>query len=78
MNMSVSPNMSLITNISPNHLDIHGSYGEYIDAKCNIYKHSDGILVTNYDNDITNKLESSREIRYFSRNNNNMPITRIK
>lgn len=67
MNMTISPNISIITNISPNHLDIHGSYLEYIDAKCNIYKHSDGVLVTNYDNDITNKLESTREIRYFSR-----------
>lgn len=67
MNMTVSPNISIITNISPNHLDIHGSYQEYIDAKCNIYRHSDGILVTNYDNDITNKLDSTREIRYFSR-----------
>ena len=69
MNMSVSPNMSLITNISPNHLDIHGSYQEYIDAKCNIFKHSDGILVTNIDNEITSKIESSREVRYFSRHN---------
>ena len=69
MNMSVSPKMSLITNISPNHLDIHGSYQEYIDAKSNIFKHSDGILVTNFDNDITSKIESSREVRYFSRQN---------
>ena len=69
MSMTVSPSISIITNISPNHLDIHGSYEEYIDAKCNIFKHSDGILVTNYDNDITSKLESNREVRYFSRTN---------
>ena len=69
MNMSVSPSISVITNISPNHLDIHGSYEEYINAKCNIYKNSDGVLITNYDNDITSKLDSSREIRYFSRYN---------
>ena len=69
MNMNVSPNISVITNISPNHLDIHGSYEEYINAKCNIYKNSDGVLVTNYDNDITSKLNSSREVRYFSRYN---------
>ena len=69
MNMDVSPSVSVITNISPNHLDIHGSYEEYINAKCNIYKNSDGVLVTNYDNDITSKLESNREIRYFSRYN---------
>ena len=32
MNMEVSPSISVITNITPNHLDIHGSYEEYIDA----------------------------------------------
>lgn len=69
MNMEVSPCISVITNITPNHLDIHGSYDEYIDAKKNIYKNSDGVLVINSDNDITSKLESSREIRYFSRYN---------
>lgn len=69
MNMEVSPSISVITNISPNHLDIHGSFEEYINAKTNIYKNSDGILVINADNEITSKLESSREVRYFSRYN---------
>lgn len=69
MDMEVSPWRSVITNVSPNHLDKHTDYQEYIDSKCNIYKHSDGILVLNQDNDITNKLESDREIRYFSRYN---------
>ena len=68
MNMEVSPSISVITNISPNHLDIHGSYEEYINAKTNIYKNSDGVLVFNADNEITSKLESSREVRCFSRN----------
>ena len=69
MNMEVSPSISVITNISPNHLDIHGSYEEYINAKSNIYKNSDGVLVINGDNEITKNLESTREIRYFSRYN---------
>ena len=69
MNMEVSPSISIITNITPNHLDKHTDYQEYIDAKKSIYKNSDGILVLNYDNDITNKIESSRDIRYFSRYN---------
>ena len=67
MNMEVSPNISIITNITPNHLDIHGSYLEYIEAKKCIYKNSDGILVINADNEITNKIESNREVRCFSR-----------
>ena len=69
MNMEVSPSRSVITNISPNHLDIHGSYEEYIEAKKNIYKNSDGILVINGDNEITSKIDSSRKVRYFSRYN---------
>lgn len=60
MNMEISPNISVINNISPNHLDIHKSYEEYIDCKKNIFKHqsSDGIVVLNADNEITNKMKS--------------------
>lgn len=63
MNMNVSPKISVITNISPNHLNVHSSYEEYIEAKENIYKHQDrdGILVLNYDNDITRKLAKKAE-----------------
>ena len=69
MNMEVSPSVSVITNITPNHLDKHTDYEEYIDAKKSIYKNCDGVLVINADNEITNKIESSREVRYFSRYN---------
>ena len=34
--MKKSPDISVITNITPNHLDMHKSYEEYIDAKKNI------------------------------------------
>lgn len=68
MNMDVSPDIAVITNISPNHLDKHKDYQEYIDAKKCIFKNNDnGILVLNHDNEITSKFTSSREIRYFSR-----------
>ncbi len=67
MGMDVSPDISIITNISPNHLDKHKDMAEYIDSKCNIYKHKDGILVLNKDNEITKNLTSNREVRYFSR-----------
>lgn len=68
MDMDVSPDIAVITNISPNHLDKHKDYQEYIDAKKCIFKNSDnGILVLNHDNEITSKFTSSREIRYFSR-----------
>ncbi len=67
MEMSVSPDISVITNITPNHLDKHKNMDEYIDSKCNIYRHKDGILVTNADNEITKNLKTDREVRYFSR-----------
>ena len=55
MGMEISPDISVITNISPNHLNIHKDYDEYINSKKNIFKHQrdDGILVINYENEIT-------------------------
>lgn len=67
MDITVSPDISIITNITPNHLDKHGSMEEYINAKCNIFKYPGSILVLNDDNEITKNLTSNREIRYFSR-----------
>ena len=67
MEMTVSPDISVITNITPNHLDKHKNMEEYIESKCNIFKHKGSVLVLNADNEITSKLTSDREIRYFSR-----------
>ena len=69
MDMDISPNISIITNIAENHLDIHSSFEEYIDAKKNIFKYQDnkGILITNAYNEITNKFKGNGETRYFSR-----------
>ena len=69
MDMDISPDISIITNIAENHLDIHSSFEEYIEAKKNIFKYQDnkGILVTNADNEITNKFKGNGETRYFSR-----------
>ncbi|MBR5218922.1 MAG: UDP-N-acetylmuramoyl-L-alanine--D-glutamate ligase [Clostridia bacterium] len=39
MTMKKSPNISVITNITPNHLDMHKDMQEYIDAKKNIFLH---------------------------------------
>ena len=70
MEMNVSPDIAVITNISPNHLNIHKSYEEYIEAKKNIFKFQDenGILVLNYDNDITKQCieEANGKVVYFS------------
>lgn len=37
--MTKSPEIAVITNLSPNHLDFHKDYQEYIDAKTNIFLH---------------------------------------
>ena len=70
MNMEISPNISVITNIAPNHLDIHKSYEEYIDSKKNIFKYqkNNDILVLNYDNEITKKFakEAKGKVVFFS------------
>ena len=50
--MKYSPEIGVITNLSPNHLDWHKDYNEYIEAKTNIFKHMsrDNKLVLNADN----------------------------
>lgn len=67
MDITSSPDISVITNITPNHLDKHKNMEEYINSKCNIFKYHGSLLVLNADNEITNKFTSEREIRYFSR-----------
>ena len=56
--MKKSPNIAVITNITPNHLDMHKDYQEYIDAKKNImrYQNKDDILIVNASNDVTAKI----------------------
>ncbi len=58
--MKKSPDIAVVTNLSPNHLDMHKSMQEYIDAKTNIFLHqsADGVLIVNADNEITNGFES--------------------
>lgn len=57
MTMQKSPHIAVVTNISPNHLDVHKDYQEYITAKENIFTHQspNDIAVFNADNDVTSK-----------------------
>ena len=70
MGMDISPEIAVVTNITPNHLNIHKDYQEYIDAKKNIFKFQsdEGILVTNFDNDVTREIskEANGKVIYFS------------
>lgn len=55
ISMRRSPDVAVVTNLSPNHLDIHKDMQEYIDAKKNIFLHQNafGRAVLNADNAIT-------------------------
>lgn len=55
ISMRKSPDVAVVTNLSPNHLDMHKDMQEYIDAKKNIFLHQGAIsrTVLNADNDIT-------------------------
>lgn len=59
MGMDISPERAAITNITPNHLNVHKDYQEYIDSKKNIFRYQDenGILVLNADNEITRECQ---------------------
>lgn len=64
-----SAKASVVTNLSPNHLDWHKDYGEYVDAKKNIFLHKEcERLVTNLDNeDSFNASKDAKNVIYFSR-----------
>ena len=70
MGMDVSPHIGVITNITPNHLNIHKDYEEYIDAKKNIFKYQNenDYIILNYDNDITRSCakEAKSKVIFFS------------
>lgn len=46
ISMRESPDIAVITNITPNHLDIHKSMDEYVDAKRNIMRHQNAFSRT--------------------------------
>lgn len=55
ISMRQSPDIAVVTNLAPNHLDIHKDMQEYIDAKKNIILHQNAFsrAVVNMDNEIT-------------------------
>ena len=69
MDMKRSPARAVITNLAPNHLDIHKDMAEYVGAKTNIFRHQDeqGLLILNADNAITASFRGNGTTRFFSR-----------
>ena len=60
--MQCSPDVAVITNISPNHLDKHKDYEDYINAKKQIFlkQKEDGVLVLNADDEIVSGFGGNR------------------
>ena len=58
ISMRKSPDVALITNITPNHLDVHGKMEEYTQSKTNLIIHQNAFsrTVLNYDNPGTRAL----------------------
>ena len=68
MTMKKSPDIAVITNIAPNHLDVHTSMEEYTEAKINIIKYNkDCRIVLNLDNDVTRNISKEYPAHLFSR-----------
>ena len=77
LTMRRSPRIAVLTNLAPNHLDIHTDMAEYINAKAALldYQSSDGTAVCNWDNDITRELSGRTrgKVFYFTRNPDHPP-----
>ncbi|MFI3115012.1 MAG: UDP-N-acetylmuramoyl-L-alanine--D-glutamate ligase [Clostridia bacterium] len=66
--MKKCANVSVITNITPNHLDMHTDYNEYIEAKKNVFleQNKDDTLVINLDDEISKDFANQGKMIYFS------------
>ena len=70
MTMNLGVDVAVVTNLAPNHLDMHKDMKEYVDSKKNIflYQNCNDILILNRENDITYKFkeEAKAKVREFS------------
>lgn len=77
MDMKISTDVAVITNLSPNHLDVHKSYDEYAFAKKSIFafQKKGGRLVLNATDEMSVRLLGDRRdnVYYFSAKTENIP-----
>ena len=70
ISMRAGFDVAVVTNVTPNHLDVHGCMEEYIEAKGNIFRHQNAFskTVLNFDNAVTRGFadEVRGELRFFS------------
>ena len=76
MDMTRSPHIAVVTNLAPNHLDVHKDMEEYVQSKTNIFNFQteNDILVLNADNDITAAFTGKGTTRFFSRQGKNVHV----
>lgn len=76
MDMTRSPHIAVVTNLAPNHLDVHKDMEEYVQSKTNIFNFQteNDILILNADNDITAAFTGKGTTRFFSRQGKNVHV----
>lgn len=59
ISMRQSPDVAVVTNVAPNHLDVHKDMAEYIEAKTNLVRHQNAFskTVLNLDNEVTRMMQ---------------------
>ena len=71
LTMEKSPEIAVVTNLAPNHLNVHKGMEEYVRAKANIFLHQNVAqkVILNYDNDLTRAFadQAPGKVVFFSR-----------
>ncbi len=71
MTLAISPQAAVMTNLSPNHLDYHVDFDEYVQVKTNVlrWQNTNDVAVLNWDNELTKNLTNLTKgrVHYFSR-----------
>lgn len=71
ISMRHSPDIAVVTNVTPNHLDHHKDMQEYIDAKRNIllWQSPESVSVLGYENGVTRQMDKDVKgsLRWFTR-----------
>ncbi|MBO5138127.1 MAG: UDP-N-acetylmuramoyl-L-alanyl-D-glutamate--2,6-diaminopimelate ligase [Bacilli bacterium] len=76
---NLSFDVSVITNITSEHLNIHGSFSNYVDCKCQLFRQtkSDGVCVLNRDDEFYDEVLkncNSRVVTYGKSSDNTLQI----
>jgi UDP-N-acetylmuramoylalanine--D-glutamate ligase len=68
--------VALVTNLSPNHLDVHKDMDEYVESKKNIfrYQQESDVLIVNADNEITKTFDGPGTTHQFSSQGKNARV----